>query len=144
MEIVRVADGPQLEQVRALFEEYWRAFGFAPCFQGFEEELASLPGSYTLFLAPSAGCVAVRPLSDDTAEMKRLFVRPQARGTGLGRQLAMAVIEHARAAGFSRLVLDTIAEKMGEAVALYRSLGFHETAPYSDTPGALFMEMVLR
>ena len=79
----------------------------------------------------------MRPLGAGTAEMKRLFVRPQARGTGLGRRLAVAAIEHARARGFSRIVLDTIAERMGEAVLLYRSLGFRDTAPYSGTPGAL-------
>ncbi len=150
MELLRVSEpGPALEEVRALFEEYWRSFGFTPCFQGFDSELSSLPGGYApprgaLFLARQAGCVAVRPLDADTLEMKRLFVRPAARGNGLGRKLAMAAIEHARAGGASRLVLDTLAERMGEAVALYRSLGFRETAPYTATPGALWLELPLK
>src|SRR5260370_71013 len=85
MELLRVSEpGPALEEVRALFEEYWRSFGFTPCFQGFDAELSSLPGEYApprgaLFLAREAGCVAVRPLDADTAEMKRLFVPPAAR-----------------------------------------------------------------
>lgn len=150
MELVRVSEpGPAVSEVRALFEEYWKSFGFTPCFQGFDAELASLPGDYApprgaLFLARQAGCVAVRPLDADTSEMKRLFVRPAARGNGLGRRLALAAVEHARSSGASRLVLDTIAERMGEAVALYRSLGFRETAPYTSTPGALWLELVLR
>jgi len=136
--------GPALEEVRALLREYWDSFGFTPCFQDFDQELASLPGEYTLWLAPGEGCVAVRRLDADTAEMKRLYVRPPARGSGLGRRLAMAAIEHARSAGHARLLLDTIAERMGEAVSLYRSLGFREIAPYSGTPGALCMELKLR
>ncbi|HUJ26484.1 MAG TPA: GNAT family N-acetyltransferase [Myxococcales bacterium] len=135
--------GPGLEEVRALLREYWRSFGFTPCFQGFDEELESLPGGYALFLEPGAGCVAVRGLSADTAEMKRLYVRPRARGTGLGRTLAMKAIDYAREQGYRRLLLDTIADKMPQAVALYRSLGFRETAPYNDTPGALWMELRL-
>jgi len=149
--LVRVTEpGPQLEEVRGLFDEYWKSFGFTPCFQGFESELASLPGDYVpprgvLFLAPGRGCVAVRPLSAQVAEMKRLFVRPSTRGSGLGRRLAMAAIEHAQSAGFSRLVLDTIAERMAEAVALYRTLGFREIAPYHQvpTPGAQYMGLDL-
>src|SRR5258708_4703738 len=118
MELLRVSEpGPALEEVRALFEEYWRSFGFTPCFEGFDAELSSLPGEYApprgaLFLAREAGCVAVRPLDADTAEMKRLFVRPAARGNGLGRRLAMAAIEHARAGRASRLVLDPLAGRM--------------------------------
>lgn len=135
--------GPQLDEVRALLREYWESFGFTPCFQGFDEELASLPGGYALFLEPGAGCVAVRELTADTAEMKRLYVRPQARRSGLGRRLAAMAIEHARAKGYRRLLLDTIADRMQQAVALYRSLGFRETAPYNDTPGALWMELRL-
>ena len=149
--LVRVTEpGPQLEEVRGLFDEYWKSFGFTPCFQGFETELATLPGDYVpprgaLFLAPGQGCVAVRPLSAQIAEMKRLFIRPSARGSGLGRRLAMAAIEHAQSAGFSRLVLDTIAERMAEAVALYRTLGFHEIAPYHEVPipGARYMGLDL-
>jgi GNAT superfamily N-acetyltransferase len=150
--IVRVErPGPQMEEVRALFAEYWKSFGFTPCFQGFDEELASLPGAYApprgaLLLAPGQGCVALRALDARTAEMKRLYVRPAARGAGLGRELAEAAVSRARELGFSRLVLDTIAERMEEAVRLYRSIGFCDAPPYLDqpTPGALCMELALR
>jgi len=100
--------GPELEEVRALLGEYWRSFGFTPCFQDFDRELATLPGAYApprgaLLLAPGAGCVALRPLDARTVEMKRLYVRPQARRAGLGRTLAEAAVARARALGFSRL-----------------------------------------
>jgi len=143
--------GPPLDEVRSLFVEYWRSFGFTPCFQGFDEELAALPGAYappkgTLLLAPGQGCVAVRPLDAETAEMKRLYVRPVARGGGVGRMLAQAAVSHARGCGCSRLVLDTIPGKMAEAIALYRTLGFRDTAPYlaEPTAGALCLELRLR
>jgi putative acetyltransferase len=152
MQLVRIErPGPQLEEAKALLVEYWRSAGFTPCFQGFDQELAALPGDYApprgaLLLAPGQGCVAVRPLDAETAEMKRLYLRPQARGAGLGRSLAAAAIAHARERGFSRLVLDTIPEKMQEAVALYRSMGFRDAAPYlpEPTPGALCLELALR
>jgi putative acetyltransferase len=152
MQLVRVdRPGPRLEEARSLFLEYWSSFGFTPCFQGFDGELAALPGAYgpprgALLLAPGEGCVGVRPLDSATAEMKRLYVRPQARGTGLGRVLAKAAVAQAREAGFSRLVLDSLPDKMAEAVALYRSMGFAETAPYlpEPTPGALCLELRLR
>src|SRR5437763_14456853 len=125
--LVRVTEpGPQLEEVRGLFDEYWKSFGFTPCFQGFETELANLPGDYVpprgvLYLAPGQGCVAVRPLSAQIAEMKRLFIRPSARGSGLGRRLAMAAIEHAKSAGCSRAVPRTTAGGVGGAVARCRT-----------------------
>ena len=148
--IAQIAEpGARLEQVRALFLEYAASLGFSLCFQGFDEELASLPGAYgpprgALLLAPGQGCVALRPLDAATAEMKRLYVRPGARGTGLGRSLALAAVAHGRESGFSRVVLDTIAERMAEAVALYTSMGFHPIPPYSGTPGVLCMELLLR
>ena len=152
MQLVRVErPGPQLEEARALLVEYWKSFGFTPCFQGFDQELAGLPGAYApprgaLLLAPGQGCVAVRPLDAETAEMKRLYLRPQARGAGLGRSLAAAAVAHARGRGFSRVVLDTIPEKMQTAVALYRSMGFRDAATYlpEPTPGALCLELTLR
>ena len=96
--------------------------------------------------ARAAGCVAVRPIHGGMAEMKRLYVRPQARGTGLGRRLAQAALAHGRELGFARMVLDTMPAQMAEAVALYRSMGFVPAAPYSaqPTPGALCMELSLR
>ncbi len=152
MQLVRVdGSGPDLDEVRALLSEYWASFGFTPCFQGFDRELAALPGSYApprgaLLLARGQGCVGIRPIDARTAEMKRLYVRPSARGSGLGRTLAEAAVAHAREQGFSRIVLDTIAEKMAEAVALYRSMGFREAPPYlpAPTPGALCLELSLR
>ena len=152
MQLVRVdRPGPQLEEAKALLVEYWKSFGFTPCFQGFDQELAALPGDYApprgaLLLAPGQGCVAVRPLDAETAEMKRLYLRPQARGAGLGRSLAGGAVAHARERGFSRIVLDTIPEKMQQAVALYRSMGFRDAAPYlpEPTPGALCLELMLR
>jgi putative acetyltransferase len=112
------------------------------CFAGFERELAELPRGYrALYIADddggAAGCVGLREVDRGTAEMKRLYVRSAWRGRGLGRALAQAAIEAARAAGYARIVLDSL-PKMHEARALYRSLDFRETAPYlaQPTPGA--------
>ena len=135
----------QVAAVRELFAEYARAVDAPCCFVGFERELTGLPGDYRLFLAEdSAGCVGVRLLSRDTAEMKRLYVRPAFRGRGVGRALAEAAIAAAREAGCVRLVLDTL-PKMAEAQALYRALGFRPIPVYLEnpTPGALCFELRL-
>ena len=149
MEIV-THPGPLLEEVRAMFEEYARSLGFSLCFQGFDQELLALPGIYApprgrLLLEPGCGCVGIHELEPRCAEMKRLFVRPAARGTGAGRRLAVAAIDAARSLGYQRLRLDTIASTMGPAVSLYRSLGFDEIAPYRENPiaGALYLEKLL-
>ncbi|HSP73425.1 MAG TPA: GNAT family N-acetyltransferase [Gaiellaceae bacterium] len=155
LEIVEVgADDPRLAAVRALFEEYATSLPFALDFQGFPDELAGLPGAYTpprgrLLLAvaggEAVGCVALRPHDARTAELKRLYVRPQARGSGAGRRLSKAAVAAARGAGYERVVLDTV-PGMETAQALYRSLGFTDTAPYRFNPveGASFLELRLR
>jgi ribosomal protein S18 acetylase RimI-like enzyme len=151
--VVRPAFGADIETVRALFDAYARELAVDLSFQGFAQERDGLPGQYVpprgrLLLAEidgvAAGCVALRPLDARTAEMKRLYVRPSARGTGLGRGLAHSVIAEARSAGYQGLRLDTL-PSMGAAIAMYRALGFREIAAYrhNPVPGALFLELTL-
>ncbi|MBZ5648196.1 MAG: GNAT family N-acetyltransferase [Acidobacteriia bacterium] len=152
--IVEASTPEQVEQARALFLEYADSLGFSLCFQSFDQELAELPGKYArpegrLLLAFQggriAGCVAMRRLEGDICEMKRLYVRPDFRGTGAGRTLAQRIIAEAKAAGYRRMRLDTITGKMDRAIALYRALGFREIPPYGIHPisGTLFMELTL-
>ena len=145
----RIALADDVELVRTLFREYADGIGVDLSFQGFEEELAALPAGYDAILVAwlagePAGCVGVRSLGDGICEMKRLYLRPAARGAGVGRALAEAVIERARALGYTRMRLDTM-PSMAVAVTLYRSLGFVEIAPYrfNPVPGATFMELPL-
>lgn len=144
------AGAQDLEDVRTLFGEYSRLVAEALCFQNFDQELEALPGLYAppggaLLIARNgdvaAGCVALRQLDESTGEMKRMYVRDAHRGSGLGRSLAVAVIEEARKRNFNRVVLDTL-PKLAPAIALYRDLGFRETGPYlaSPTPGAICFE----
>ena len=153
--MIRAARFPaELADVRALFEEYADGLGIDLSFQNFADELATLPGSYAppagrLLLAEHggrlAGCVALRPVSETDGEVKRLYVRPGYRGLGLGRQLAQCAIAEARAAGYARLVLDTL-PSMAEALGLYQRLGFVEIEPYCDHPhpGARHLALDLR
>jgi ribosomal protein S18 acetylase RimI-like enzyme len=142
-----------IDLARELMRDYQRELGIDLCFQGFESELAALPGDYTppagrLLLAwlgdECVGCVALRALDAESSEMKRLYLKPEARGHGRGRALATACIEAARAHGYTRLRLDTL-PVMQAAIALYRQLGFEPTMPYRDNPvdGALFFELDL-
>jgi ribosomal protein S18 acetylase RimI-like enzyme len=130
--------------VRGLLREYADALGVDLSFQDFDAELADPLGFYELVLIAGEGCVALRRIDVGSCEMKRLFVRPEARRSGLGRRLAKAVIEEAQARGYERMLLDTL-PTMGAAQALYRSLGFRETEPYrhNPVPGATFMELRL-
>lgn len=149
-----------LDAVRALFREYAASLGFSLGYQDFDSELAALPGKYAapggaLLLAradeTSAGCGALRPLGPGIAEMKRLYVRPAFRGLrtpdglSIGRSLAHRLVDAARAGGYRRLRLDTIAGKMDAAATLYRSMGFVEIPPYypSPVPGTAYMELAL-
>jgi putative acetyltransferase len=144
----------QIEQVRELFLEYANSLGFSLCFQGFDQELAALPGDYAppegrLLLAEYegklAGCVALHKLGDDVCEMKRLYLRPAFRGKGLGRVLAEEILRQAREIGYQRLRLDTVEPAMKDAVGMYRRLGFREIAAYRDNPmaGTLYLELDL-
>ena len=155
MALIRHAAFPSdLDEVRKLFLEYQADAGVDLCFQGFAEELETLPGSYAtpagrLLLAVDdalvLGCVALRPLQGHECEMKRLYVRPHARGSGLGRLLTLSVLDEARAAGYRRVRLDTL-PSMGTAIELYRSLGFQDVAPYrpNPIPGALYLALELQ
>lgn len=149
------ASGPaQVEVIRALFTEYAQSLGFSLCFQGFDQELAELPGAYVppqgrLLLASvngePAGCVAIRPLSGDACELKRLYVRPAFQGSGLGKTLMDRILDEARGAGYRVMRLDTILGKMDRAISMYRRYGFREIAPYGDHPveGTIDMELEL-
>jgi putative acetyltransferase len=149
-----VTSGPDLEEVRRLFREYAEWVAVDLSFQGFEEELARLPGEYvspagTLLLGTvegsPAGCVAVRPWRERTCEMKRLYVRPACQGRGCGLLLAERAIRWATEAGYTRVVLDTV-PAMASAQRLYERLGFRDIAPYrfNPVPGARFMALELR
>ncbi|HYU46606.1 MAG TPA: GNAT family N-acetyltransferase [Terriglobales bacterium] len=153
-ELIQAALPEHIEQTRALFIEYAESLRFSLCFQSFDEELKNLPGAYAapsgrLLLAQcdqqAAGCVALRKLEADICEMKRLYVRPAYRGKGMGRILVERVIAEARAIGYERMRLDTIASSMQDAVELYRRMGFKEIAPYRENPieGALYLELLL-
>lgn len=151
---IRHAEFPRdLAMVRALFREYAAGLGIDLCFQGFEEELGALPGKYAppggrLLLAEEAGetlgCVALRPVDASTCEMKRLYVRPAARGRQLGRQLAERICAEACKAGYSRICLDTLAS-MNAALALYASLGFRPVDAYvfNPLPDVLYLGLAL-
>ncbi|MFQ5905391.1 MAG: GNAT family N-acetyltransferase [bacterium] len=151
--IFQVESEDGLHHIRELFKEYIDWLGLDLSFQDFDKEYADLPGEYSapngcLLLAMDgediAGCVGLRKIAERICEMKRLYVRPGFRRKGIGRSLSLGVIEKARGIGYERMRLDTV-PWMKEAIALYRSLGFKEIAPYRYNPmeGAKFLELVL-
>ena len=154
MKMIQPTSPADIQHARELFEEYAAWLGLNLCFQNFDKELAELPGEYVppagrLLLAVEdnqiAGCVALRGIGEGSCEMKRLYVRPNFRGRGLGRDLAESVLNAAREIGYERMRLDTLPGKMNLALAMYRSLGFREIDPYYPNPvaGAMFMELAL-
>jgi ribosomal protein S18 acetylase RimI-like enzyme len=160
VEITAPRSAADLEAIKALFREYAQSLGFSLAYQDFDKELAGFPGKYAppegaLLLATvagdAAGTVALRKLDDGICEMKRLYVKPAYRGRrtadgrSIGRALAADIVAIGRERGYQRLRLDTISGKMTQALALYRSMGFVEIAPYyaSPIPDTAYMELVL-
>lgn len=150
MHIIQAGTSTDIEQARQLFREYEHVLEVDLCFQGFEAELAGLPGNYApprgaLLLAVNGrhavGCIGLRPLTAKICEMKRLYVQPAYRGRNIGRRLAKAVIRQARAAGYSHMRLDTL-KRLQKALRLYAALGFQPIPPYCENPlnGVVFLE----
>jgi GNAT superfamily N-acetyltransferase len=155
IEILQAGTPVDIAAVRELFLEYAQRLGFSLDYQNFDEELAGLPGNYAspngrLLLAllneAAAGCGALRKIEPGVCEMKRLYVRDGFRGSGLGRALAERLIMEARGIGYTAMRLDTVPEKMGDAVHLYRTLGFREIPAYyaGARPGTLYFELMLQ
>jgi ribosomal protein S18 acetylase RimI-like enzyme len=137
--ITAASSEEDIETVRRLFRAYAESLPFSLAFQGFAAEFAGLPAPYVppggcLLLArrdgEAIGMIGLKPLAPDIAEIKRLYVVPEARGLGLGKLLAERAIAEARAKGYARVRLDTHRPSMGAAIGLYRSLGFSEIPPY--------------
>ena len=154
LQIIPASSSAQIAQARELFLEYAASLGFSLCFQNFDQELEGLPGEYALpegrlllaeYEGQLAGCVALHKVEPGICEMKRLYLRPQFRGKGLGRTLAERLIAEARQMGYRRMRLDTVEPVMKDAVAMYRVMGFREITPYRPNPmaGTLYMELDL-
>jgi len=142
LKIIQAITPEQIQVAAELFREYQSYLDVDLCFQGFEQELATLPGKYAepsgaILLAEHegeiAGCVAVRQLKDDVCEMKRLYVKNDYRGLSAGRLLAEAIIEKAKQLGYKKMQLDTL-QRLDRAIGLYEKLGFKEIKPYYANP----------
>ncbi len=153
-EIIEVNSPELIEKTRLLFKEYEKWLDVSLCFQGFEEELKSLPGKYAppdgrLYIVKYdnkfSGCIALRKLEDGICEMKRLYLREELRGKGIGRKLVEKIINDAKEIGYEKMRLDTIKEKMPNAVDMYERYGFVKIERYYDNPNphTLFMELKL-
>lgn len=154
MRIVQVKEKDEsIENIKELFKEYASSLGFDLSFQDFEEELSNLPGDYSapqgcLLIAihndKISGCVSLRAIDDNICEMKRLYVKPEFRGFGIGKKLALAIIEKGKDLGYKYMRLDTI-EFMEQAIKLYERLGFYDIEAYRYNPikGTRFMELNL-
>ncbi len=153
MQIVLANHAAHVDEVRALLREYWDSFGFTPCFQGFETEVAELPGQYAspegrlalcLVDGAPAGCIALRRVDPARCEMKRLYVRPAFRGRSVGHALLDWVIAEARAADYREILTDTM-PVMQRALDMYDRIGFERTEPYAQapTPGAIYLRLKL-
>ena len=153
MDIVPAICGGNLAAVKALFREYWDSFGFTPCFQNFDSEMAALPGKYeppqgrlalALVGGEPAGCIALRPIDAMRCEAKRLYVKPRFRSQGIGKALLDWVIAEARSAGYTEMVGDTM-PVMERAISMYERIGFERTEPYANdaTAGAIYIRLRL-
>jgi putative acetyltransferase len=153
LELIDTARHPRLSALRELLHDYQRYIGVDLCFQSFEEEMALLPGQFAppegrLYAAligeQLAGCIALRRHDDQCAEMKRLFVRPAFHGQGLGKQLAMHIIQDAQQLGYRRIMLDTL-PMMQAAQTMYEAMGFKDTSAYVHNPiaGVRYMALEL-
>jgi ribosomal protein S18 acetylase RimI-like enzyme len=155
MQIIQAQTSEQIATARELMIEYAAGLKFNLCFQGFDEEMRTLPGKYAppagrlllaLWEGNTVGVIALRPMNEaGLCEMKRLYVRKEFRGHEIGRKLAERVIAEAAEIGYTRMRLDTIPGKMERAIAMYREMGFREIEPYYKTPvgQTLFMELAL-
>lgn len=153
-EILEAYSPELIKETKKLFLEYEKWLNVSLCFQGFEEEVAGLPGKYSkpegrLYIVKEGnefiGTIALRKIEDGICEMKRLFLKDKARGKGIGNELVAKIIQDAKDIGYKSMRLDTIKEKMPKAVSIYERYGFKETTPYyhNPNPHTLFMELEL-
>lgn len=140
--LVQADDEPGIEAARVLFEAYQEELGLDLGFQGFQEELATLPGKYSppqgrLYVVfdqgEAIGCAALRPLEEGVAEIKRMYLKPERRREGIGRELLILLIKAAEMSGYTRVRLDSLG-RLASAIRLYESLGFVQIPPYNENP----------